>query len=193
MAGETLKTASQLLADYGDNTSGLIEAVNVRNHVVSAVPAIGFAEDQSATFEIDVTAAWTSINAEILPGPTVAANFWKLDGNQSWLPSYTDTGIIVPAGVNRLVGLNTSLNLVKVGGGTALYDFAVFSGGVLAGFPILNVELSTVARILFLTDEFVYEVALDQPLEIRIRGAGGTLQANLNCLDFRQRVTGIML
>lgn len=193
MAGETLRTASQLLAEFPDNTAGLIDAINSRNAVVSEAVGIGFLEDDTASFVIDVTAGVVvSINAEITPLPQLAANFaWDIDGNNAWIPDYGNNGIITPAGVTRLVGINTTMILNKLTGGSADYIFQYRQAGVLIGNAITWNLTGGNPQLFTMSEELLYEPALGENLEITVTGSGTS--DDLDCLDFRQRVTSVLL
>ena len=84
MAGETLKIASQLLADFPDNTAGLIDAVQSRNFVVSVAVGVGFVEDDPA--QVPYTIPMTDgVPVPFMPTLTNVGffgNFWnKYDSN----------------------------------------------------------------------------------------------------------------
>lgn len=192
MAGETLRTASQLLAEFPDNTAGLIDAVNSRNMIVSELLGVGFMEDNAAQFTITVQdGVFVSVNAAVTPNPLLAANFaWDIDGNNSWFPDYVNNGVIVPAGVTRLHGITSTILVQKQGGGTASYSFQYFLGGVAFGNPV-TVTIGTTPQILPQSDELLVEVALGETMDWRCRANGTT--DNLDVLDFRQRVTSALI
>jgi len=193
MAGETLRTAAQLLTEFPDNTAGLIDAVQGRNHIVSMLPGIGFLEDDTTSFTITVIdGTFVDVNQDITPLPLLAANFaWAIDGNNAWIPDYTSIGITVPAGVQRLVGINTTMLLAKQGGGTASYTWQIFKGGVAVGNGLTTAALGIAAQLITVVEEVLYEPALVETLSLRVRANGTT--DNIDVSDFRQRVTSILL
>lgn len=192
MAGETLKTASQLLADAPDNQAGLIDAVFQRNQTVSVTPAVGFMEDDDSAFSVPIPdlVTFVNLNPLISPVPVLATNYWEIDGNQAWLPSYVTKGIIVPAGVIRLVGGQCWMVVEKAGGGTGSYEFQWFKAGVAIGVPQQRL-ISSVPSVEVIAEELLYEVSLAEPLDVRVRGVDTT--DDLTITDFRQRMTGIMI
>lgn len=136
MAGETLRTASQLLVEFPDNTAGLIDAVNSRNFIVSATVAVAFLEDAVVDTPYTMPMA-DGVPTPFLPTypavPDFVGNFWKLDGNNQILPSYTDQGVTVPAGVFRLVSGGVILEARSVTPAieplTALWNYTIDVAG----------------------------------------------------------------
>jgi hypothetical protein len=190
MAGETLRTGTQLLAETPDNTAGLIDAVNLRNTIVSEAAGIAFLEDDNATFPITIIdGVWVDINASITPAPQLASNFaFQFDSNNAILPDYS--GITVPAGVQRLTQITTFILAVKAGGGTASYDYQHFLGGAPVGNP-LRIEHTAVQQLVTGTTEILYEPALGQTISARIMGVGTADQITIN--DMRQRVMSVLI
>jgi len=192
MAGETLRTAIQLLAEFPDNTAGLIDAINSRNAVVSEMGGIGFLEDDSASFNIPITAGNAQdINSLITPIPILASNFaFDLNGNQHWVEGYTAAGITVPAGVFRLLGLQTTMVLFKQGGGTSTYQFQYTRGGATFGNPI-EWNLGTTNQLVVINEDVLYEPALNEAFSVQVLNQVGN--DDLTVTDFRQQITGTLL
>ena len=192
MAGETLRTATQLLAEFPDNTAGLIDAVQSRNMIVSELLGVGFMEDNTAAFTVTIQdGVFVSINAAVTPQPIIAANFaWDIDGNNAWFPDYVNNGVTVPAGVIRLHGMTSTILVTKPGGGSAIYSFQYFIAGVPFGNPV-SVSLDATPSILPQSDETLSEVALGETIDWRVSGVGTA--EDLSILDFRQRVTSALI
>lgn len=193
MAGEELKDATGLLADFPDNQAGLIDAVHSRNFVVSVTPGIGFVEDDPA--DVPYTIPMTSgVPVEFLasyPGaPLFVGNFWKLDGNNQLVPSYTDFGVIVPAGTNRLNDGQVLISCQKAGGGTANYEFQGLEGGQLTGEPVVR-EIGTTSELLIFSGVRLYDVSLAGAIDFQITPIGHSDDLIIN--DFRISMQTSML
>jgi hypothetical protein len=175
MAGETLLTTTELLSGFPDNASGLIEAVDSRNFVVSAVNGVGFYDDNN-----DPTGPWTVPNAGAgvpvdilsnLPIPTgdpnavFVGNYYRLDGNNHFVPSYVDEGITVPPGTIRIVDGSVGFVIAKPGGGTETGTIR----GTKAGVPYLpgrQVSLTSTPIAFVSTGARLVDVSLAEPISV---------------------------
>lgn len=172
MAGESLRTASGLLANLPDNTSGLIQAVNTRDVVVSVVDGVGYWDDaDDPGLPVTIPNAGLGVGVDILsalPGPPATAfagNYYKLDGNNHFVPSYTDQGILVPAGTQRIVESLVTLRLSKPGGGTNLFTLQ----GTRAGVPYIpgrTVSLTSTPETFTFSGSRLVDVSLAEALSI---------------------------
>ncbi len=193
MAGETLKIASQLLADFPDNTAGLIDAVQSRNFLISVAVAVGFVEDDQAQvpYIIPMTDGVPVPFMPTLVAPLFFGNFWKLDGNNEYLPSYVDQGVTVPAGSFRLINGSVLLNVQKVGNATPVsYEFQGTGGGSFVGDPVSR-DINSTARTESFSGSRIEDVSImpAQGLSITPIGHSEDLQIN----DVRVVLQGIML
>lgn len=108
MAGETLQTAAQLLAGYPDNSQGIIQALNTRQHVVSGVLDVA---NVFEVFDPTVTVAVTTDPIDTIlntfwTAPAIEAfQFWNIDGNGRLFPDYQGAGVAVDPGTFRLVDI----------------------------------------------------------------------------------------
>jgi hypothetical protein len=192
VAGETLREANELLANFPDNTSGLIEAVHSRDFVVSATPAVGFLEDDPAQVPYTIPMA-DGVPVDLLStlvAPLFVGNFWKLDGNNAFVPSYTDLGVTVPPGLDRLVKGSVFLNCQKLGGGTALYTLQGTEDGVLTGEPVTR-EIGTTPELQVFSGTRLYLVDLAGAISIVITPVGHSDDLQIN--DLRVSVESVML
>jgi hypothetical protein len=192
MAGETLKTAAELLRDFPDNQAGLIEPVHVRSVIVSVSAAVGFVEDDplSVPYTIPMTDGVPVDFMSTLVGPLFAGNYWKLDANNALIPSYTDFGITVPAGTQRLNTGSVILALEKVGGGTGSYQFQGTEGGQLTGEPFVR-EISAVPSVIVFSGSRLYDVSLGNPISFNITPIGTSDDLQIN--DVRVTLEAAML
>ena len=191
MAGETLRTVQQMLAAFPDNTQGLISPLDARDMIVSEAVNIGFLDldNGSYTLPIAVQNEWVSINANITP-TAFAANFWKVDGNNAFTQSYTDQGITVQGGTQRLTTFAMGAALSKVGGGTNLYEFALFTDGVQSSSAYNHTATATTAYLTFQTTDLP-DYSLNEVYDMRVRCVDGT--ADLVFDEWRMRVQGFPL
>lgn len=193
MAGETLREATDLLGLYADNISGDISAVDGRDLIVSMVLSIGFVEDDplDVPYVLPMTDAVPVPFLANYPGAALfAGNFWKLDGNGQIVPSYTDVGVTVPPGLERLNDGSVILNVQKIGGGTADYEFQGTEGGVFTGDPLVR-TISATETILVFSGTRLYDVSVGGPIDFNITPLGHSDDLQVN--DFRVALTGAML
>lgn len=192
MAGETLRTAAELLDLFPDNVSGLIQAVDDRDFIVSVTTAVGFVEEDPTGLPFNIPIV-NGVPVSILPLltiPTFHGNFWKLDGNNELIPSYTDFGITVPPGDIRLVNGTVILYVQKAGGGTDSYTFQGTAGGIGVGYP-QTVVLGTVPTVVILNGTRPYDVSLGEPIGVEVTGEGTS--DDLSCSGIRVIVESMML
>lgn len=193
MAGETLKDATGLLAAFPNNLAGLISANDSRDFIVSVTAGIGFLEDDPADVPYTIPMS-DGVPVDFLatyPGtPLFAGNFWKLNGNNQLVPSYTDFGVNVPAGTIRLNSGSVLINLQKVGGGTADYEFQGLEGGQLTGEPVVR-TIGASAELQVFSGVRLYDVSLAGAIDFRITPLGHS--DDLQISDFRVSISGSML
>jgi len=192
MAGETLKTASELLDSFPDNVVGLIDAVDDRSFVVSVAVAVGFVEDDPLTvpYTIPMTNGVPVDFMSTLTTPGFFGNFWKLDGNNAFVPSYSDFGITVPAGSFRLLSGTVLLNCEKVGGGTGVFEFQGTANGLFIGDPVQR-ELTSTAETLIFSGTRLVDVSLAEAQSFDITPVGHSDDLQIN--DVRVVLEGTML
>lgn len=184
MAGETLRSGAELLALFPDNTSGLIDAVQSRDFIVSSAVAVGFLEDGPGFTVTIVDGVSESINAGVTPATPGLELFWTPDGNLAWVPDYA--AVVLPPGISRLATITTVMLIAKQGGGNSVYRFQYFEGGAAIGH-IADVTLEPTDQLVTITETFLYDVEAGAPLELRVTGiATGD---DLDMLDFRQTIT----
>lgn len=192
MAGETLREAAGLLGLFPDNVSGEIDAVDSRDFIVSSVVAVGFIEEDPLTvpYTIPMTDGVPVDFLSTLTTPLFAGNFWKLDGNNAFIPSYTDFGVTVPPGLQRLVSGDVIMQLQKVGGGTGVYEFQGTEGGVFTGEPVQR-TISAVAEVFVFSGTRLYDVSVAGPISLSITPVGTSDDLQVN--QTRVSLQGVML
>ena len=189
MAGETLRTAIELLGEFPDNTSGLIDAVNSRDFIVSVAPGVAFMEDDPADTPIVIPitdGVPTDILAQ-LTAPQFIANFWQLDGSNGFIPDYS--GVVIPPATIRLLTGSMIIEVEKVGGGTADYTFQGTQGGVITGNPILR-SISTITTLVF-SGVRLYDVSIGGAISVQVEGTGTSDDLTLS--DLRVSIESVLI
>lgn len=189
MAGETLLTQAQLLASYPDNTVGAITALTGRNQIISEAVGIGFLKNTAEfVVPIDTPDQWETIQ-NLIVNPEVAVNAaWILNANNFWVPDYA--GVILPAGVERLVSLNTEMVATTDSNSAKEYQFQYFINGVPYGLPTSITFDDDDEYQLAVSTAFTYEVATKFPIDLRVSEDVGA--NDLQVIDFRQTIYGIL-
>ena len=173
MAGESLRTVSELLALFPDNTSGLITALASREQTVSMAPAIGVLESDpvQTPFAIPLVAGVPVAVPAQLVLPLFRGNYWQLDGNNAMEPSYAAEGITVPPGHLRFVDGLITMQAAKATGGTEVYSFAGTQG--IATGDEFQVTLTGDPSSFTMQGGRVYDVSLGEPVSFTVESAGG--------------------
>jgi hypothetical protein len=193
MAGEVLKTASELLVeDLPNNSAGLITPVNQRSVVVSVLTAVGFLEDDPAQtpYVIPMTDGVPVDFNSTLVAPLFVGNYWAIDGNNAFVPNYVAQGVTVKPGTTRLVSGSVLLTCQKLGGGTGLYVFQGTENGVLTGDPVTR-EIGTTAELLTFAGTRLYDVSVGGPISFQITPQGTSDDLQIN--DVRIALEGKMV
>ena len=172
MAGETLLTAADTLAGFPDNTQGLITPLDSRNFVVSAQTSSGFIEEQNDPVTLTmVDGVWVSVLSALL-SPDFVGLYWKLDGNQQFIPAYADEGITVNVGTIRLVRITVIALTSKVAAGApSAYSARTTLGGVQVG-TVGELERDTTKTASVAIRDFTSDISLDDPIDVQIRPDG---------------------
>ncbi len=156
MAGEQLKTASELLADFPDNTAGLIDALQSRNFVVSAGDDIAFVQEiftPAAGLAPTTVLADTVVNT-VWTTPDTAFRFWVLDGSDKFINDYG--AIIINAGTFRLTTYQFNLLVVRQPPVTPLQfggNYQIVHADVVAGAGDVNLDSNLTQMRINYTDD----------------------------------------
>lgn len=168
MAGEELLSSAELLANIPDNTSQLVDPLDIRNLVIGLPPDSIIAEDETP-FTIPIVTGTPVVVNNLLPSPAVTQAHWMLDGNQAFIPDWA--GIIVNSGLTRIVNLTAVLSVSKVGGGNDDYGIDFFIGGVLAGAGS-NFEIKDIDTVVTVVTSQEYDHSVAAPIDLRVTGIG---------------------
>lgn len=184
MAGETLRDTADLLGLYADNLTGDISAVDGRDVIVATANGVGFLEDDPAQvpYTIPMTDGVPVDLLGTLVAPLFVGNFWKLDGNNAFVPSYTDLGITVPPLLQRLISGSVILNATSIGGGTKDYIFQGTEGGVFTGDPVTRSLLGNAATTMVFSGVRLYDVNLAGAVSLSITPSGHSDDLQVNDL-----------
>ncbi len=129
----TYRYVEELLSAYADNTSGLIDAVQGRDLIVSYAPGRGIVVDETNVSLPIVNGSYLAINP-LLVSPVAAVSLWRFDGNWFVIPDHASVvGVTVPAGYNRLAVFSATLALNKGTGGSDAYLVTFTRNGVPVG------------------------------------------------------------
>ena len=190
MAGETLRTVNQMLANWPDNTQGLISPLDGRDMIVSEAVGVGFLllDNGPVTVPIPAQDVWVQINSLITP-IQFAGNFWQLDGNQAFTESYTAQGITVPPGTERLTTFDVGMLVSKVGGGTNTYEFSLFADGVNTATTGYVDVFTADPEYVTITTSRLPDYSLAETFDARVRCLDGT--ADLTLDEFRFAVQSV--
>ncbi len=179
----TFRYGEENLAAAPDNTSGLIDAVHLRDLIVSnrsgAVQIL-----ETTPFTIPITSGVpVSINP-LLPAPTVAAVLWSADGNNRAFPNYANAipSATIPVGYVKFAQILFSFNGAKTGGGTDQYLFQVDLDGVPQGTGI-TVTYGTTPEFTTLVLNSTVVIA-DEPLVgLTVTGVGTGDDIDINAFE----------
>ncbi len=130
----TFRYGEENLAAAPDNTSGLIDAVHLRDLIVSNRSG-GVQILETTPFTVPITnGVPVSINP-LLPAPTVAGVLWSADANNRAFPNYAAAipSATIPVGYVKFTQILFSFNGEKAGAGTDDYLFRVDLDGVPQG------------------------------------------------------------
>ncbi len=131
---QTLRYRSELVAGAPDNTSGLIDAIQLRDMVVSMASGNG-AVETTADVTIPIVSGTPVAVNPLLTGVSVFGSLWGADGNSFLFPNYSAvlTDTTIPAGYTKFCRFQAMLALTKQGGGTDTYSIQFTRNGVLVG------------------------------------------------------------
>jgi hypothetical protein len=130
---QTLRYLDELLANYPDNTAGLITPENVRDQLVSTVAGVGFLADTTEV-TVPITDGVPTLINPLLTAPVTLPELWLFDGNNLGVSNYTAlTGTVLPAGYTKILSIVAVAVLEKTAGGTDVYDLQFTRTGVPIG------------------------------------------------------------
>ena len=180
---ETLRYVDGLLANFPDNSQGLIDAVNMRDFVASFINGRGFlVEEDPVTLPIS-DGVWTHINP-LLPDPEISTSetLWVWDGNNYAVNNYLAIpDVIIPSGYSKLLQIVAVLDITKVAGGADNYLIQVTKDGVGIGLSE-SVQFSAAGtQTITVLDSSVADLSVAAATYgVQIQGVGTTDDLVLN-------------
>jgi len=170
---QTLRYATEVLASFPDNTSGLIDAVHNRDFAISYIRGGAFLETTTDVTIPIVSGTPVSVNP-LLVGVTTVGNLWSFDGNNFAFPNYTATltDTVIPAGYTKLVRFLAVLGITKSGGGTDNYEIQWTKNGVLFGIAHDVLYTGAGTRTVTIPEVTSQEVAISDVYGVSITGIG---------------------
>jgi len=178
---QTLRYVNGLLANFPDNSSGLIKAEHVRDFVSSFVNGRGFLIDETAVTLPVEQLTWVSINPLLLSPEHTEQTLWTFDANNYGVSNYgamTDT--IVPSPYNKLVSVVAVLDLTKNAGGADAYQLQFTKNGVGIGLAE-SVEFPAAgSATVTLVDWSLADISLLDTYGVQIQGVDTTDDLVLN-------------
>jgi len=155
------------------NSSGLIDAVNMRDFTVSYISGGAFLETTTDVTIPIVSGTPVSVNP-LLVGVTTVGNLWSFDGNNFAFPNHTAAlpSTVIPAGYTKLVRFLAVMGITKSGGGTDNYEIQWTKNGVLIGIAHDVLFAGAGTRTVTIPEVVVQEVAVADVYGISMTGIG---------------------
>jgi len=178
---QTLRYVNGLLANFPDNSSGLIKAEHVRDFVSSFVNGRGFIIDETAVTLPVEQLTWVSINPLLLSPEHTEQTLWTFDGNNYGVSNYSAmTDTVVPSPYNKLVSVVAVLDLTKNAGGADAYQLQFTKNGVGIGLAE-SVEFPAAgSATVTLVDWSLADISLLDTYGVQIQGVDTTDDLVLN-------------
>ena len=183
--GQTLRYVNGLIANFPDNTSGLIKAEHIRDFCVSFVNGRGFLVDETNVTIPIQDGTWTQINPLLISPESTVNTLWVFDGNNFGVSNYnafSDT--IVPAGYTKLMSIIVVLDLDKAAGGADNYDVQVTKNNVGIGLAETIEYDASGSQTVTVLASIGADVSLSDTYGVQIRGVGTDDDLTLRYLSY---------
>jgi hypothetical protein len=170
-----LQYLDEVLAGYPDNTAGLINPINSRNHVVSTIRGVGFL-DSPTTITLPVeNGVGVIINPLLLDAVFTDATLWTFDGNNFAISNYGSlTDVTVSPGYTKLAQFVVVLSLEKTGGGADSYQFQFTRNGVGVGLAEDVPWSAAGTQVVTTLYTSLYDVSTQDTIGVQVIGVGTT-------------------
>ncbi len=131
---QTLRYVNELIANFPDNSQGLIKPVHMRDFVASFVNGTGFLQTTDQITVPVTLGSDTAINP-LLTGVTTVGGGWSFDGNNFAFPDWAATfpGTTIPVGYQKIANFQSVMTFEKTAGGSGLYALQWTRNGVPVG------------------------------------------------------------
>ena len=189
---QTLKYVGELLSQFPDNVSGLIQPEDVRDFVVSVIDGTGTLVDETEINIPILDGVWTSINPLLLSPESTANSLWVFDANNFAVNNYTALPTtVIPSGYSKLLRVVAVLDLFKAGGGADNYQMQVTKNGVGIGLAETVQFEASGGQTVTLLDSSITDVSVSDVYGIQVQGVGST--DDLTLIYFTQQMSDSIL
>ena len=189
---QTLKYVGELLSQFPDNVSGLIQPEDVRDFVVSVIDGTGTLVDETEINIPILDGVWTSINPLLLSPESTENSLWIFDANNFAVNNYTALPTtVIPSGYSKLLRVVAVLDLFKAGGGSANYQMQVTKNGVGIGLAETVQFGASGGQTVTLLDSSITDVSVSDVYGIQVQGVGST--DDLTLIYFTQQMSDSIL
>jgi len=181
LMAETLRYVEGLLANFPDNSQGLIKPVNMRDFVASFINGRGFLVDETPV-NIPITdGVFTSVNPLLLSPIKSTTGLWIFDGNNLGVQNYNAIpDVIIPAAYQKLLSLVTVLDVSKAAGGADNYLMQHTKNGLPLGLAeSVQFTAAGTQTVTLLATDFV-DLSLADTFGVAIAGDGTIDDLTLN-------------
>ena len=147
---QTLRYGDASLALFPDNTQGLIDAVEIRDVIVSQRSGGANVQD-GAGFTVPIVDGVPVALNPLLTAPVLAPGLWGIDANNRLFPNYAAKipDLIIPAGYLKFAQTFITIAVNKAGSGEDNYVFQLDDNGTPIG-GTLSFALGTEPEVLTL-------------------------------------------
>ena len=188
---QTLRYLDELLANYPDNTAGLITPENVRDQLVSTVAGVGFLADTTEITVPIVDGVPTLINP-LLTAPITEPELWTFDGNNLAVSNYTAlTDTVVPAGYTKVLSIVAVAVLEKTAGGADIYDLQFARNGSPIGVAETVSYTAAGSQTITVVNRSLVDVSTADTYGLTVVGLG--TNDDLQCHSFEMNLTDAIL
>jgi hypothetical protein len=172
---QTLRYVEGLLANFPDNSQGLIDAVQMRDFVVSFINGRGFLVEDTDTALPILDGAWTSINPLLASPEVTTESLWVFDGNNFAFNAYASIpDTVIPVGYSKLLQIVAVLDLTKAAGGADNYEGQITRNGVGIGLAETITFPAAGGQTVTLLDASIATLDVTDTYGCQIQGVGTT-------------------
>jgi hypothetical protein len=170
---ETLRYVSGLLANFPDNSQGLIDAVHMRDFVASFINGRGFIVDETDVTIPITDGVWTAVNPLLVSPEFFPEALWTFDGNNFAIQNYSGIpDIIIPVGYSKLLSLVAWFTVTKAAGGSDNYIAQFTKNGVGIGLPEVVSFAAAGSQTVTIIDSEIVDLSVVDTYGVQIQGDG---------------------
>ena len=178
---ETLRYVAGLLANFPDNSQGLIKPVHMRDFVASFINGRGFIVDETGITLPISDGPFTAVNPLLLSPEATTTSTWGFDGNNFGFSQYDlIPDLIIPAGYSKLLSLVSVLDVTKSAGGADNYLFQHTKNGAPLGLAESVQFTASGTQTVTLLASTLADLSLTDLYGVQVAGDGTTDDLVLN-------------